>query len=237
MAQIGGDVARTRWLWRTGVPGPVAGASVLVDITVNLVAQVLFTLIGAATLATLHRRSPLLATIALTAGAGGVAVIALYGAQRLGLLRLFAAVAGRFPAASRRARLARAVADLHDHAGALYAMPAVLLAATAWHLLGWLLRTGESWLALGLMGTGVGLPEALVLESLSGLVRSAAFAIPGGLGVQEGALVLIGAQLGLAPEAAVALGLVKRVLELIVCCPGIVTWWYLERGAIARRGG
>jgi hypothetical protein len=101
--------------------------------------------------------------------------------------------------------------------------------------LGWLLRTGESWLALRFMGSGIGLPEALVIESLTGLVRSAAFAIPGGLGAQEGALVLVGAQLGLAPGTAVALGLVKRVQELVVCAPGLVAWWYSEKGAASRR--
>jgi putative membrane protein len=235
VAQIGGDVARTRWLWRSGVPGPVAGATVLVDVTANLVAQILFTIIGAIALAMLDRNNPLLGIIAATAAIGGTAVLAFYGAQRLGLLRLFATASDRFAVGGRAARFARALAELHDHAGTLYGAPWLVIGATAWHLLGWLLRTGESWLALRFMGSAIGLPEALVIESLTGLVRSAAFAIPGGLGAQEGAIVLIGAQLGLAPGTAVALGLVKRVQELVVCAPGLAAWWYSEKGAAARR--
>jgi glycosyltransferase 2 family protein len=45
-------------------------------------------------------------------------------------------------------------------------------------------------------GRAVGLTEAVVIESLIQAVSSAAFFVPGGLGVQEGGFVLIGGALG-----------------------------------------
>ena len=68
-------------------------------------------------------------------------------------------------------------------------------------------------------------------------MRTAAFAIPGGLGAQETAILLIGSHLGLSPGTAIALALVKRVQEFIVCAPGLIAWWYSERSAGARRPG
>jgi hypothetical protein len=46
----------------------------------------------------------------------------------------------------------------------------------------------------------------------------------GALGVQEGGLILLGAVVGLAPEVALALSLVKRIRELLVGLPGLLVW-------------
>ncbi|MFO1059099.1 MAG: lysylphosphatidylglycerol synthase domain-containing protein [Dongiaceae bacterium] len=235
VAQVGGDVARTRWLWQAGVPGPVAGASVVVDVTSNLLAQVLYAALGVAMLAALDRGNPVLAAVAAATALAGMVVLALYAAQRLGLGRRLQA--GRLARGGRTAAALRALAALEGEAGALYGERRALLRATLWHLLGWLLRTGETWLALRFMGVAAGLPAALVVESLSGLVRSAAFALPGGLGAQEAAILLVGTQLGLTAETAVALALVKRVQEFVVSAPGLVAWWVGERRmALGRRG-
>ncbi len=48
--------------------------------------------------------------------------------------------------------------------------------------------------------------------------------MPGGLGIQEGGLVLIGSQLGLTPELALALSLAKRARELLVGVPCLIVW-------------
>ena len=57
--------------------------------------------------------------------------------------------------------------------------------------------------------------------------------VPGGIGVQEGALVAVGAAFGVASLAALALGIVKRGRELLVGAPAIVAWWIAERHSIA----
>ncbi len=79
------------------------------------------------------------------------------------------------------------------------------------------------------MGSPVTIQEALVLESLSTAFRSAAFAIPGGLGVQDGGILFIGVMIGLSPEKALALALAKRFREIVVGVPGLI-WWFVVEG-------
>jgi len=51
VAQIGGEFAKTRWVMRNskqrnGIPGAAAGSSVVVEVTISLLTQIIFTLIG-----------------------------------------------------------------------------------------------------------------------------------------------------------------------------------------------
>ena len=66
------------------------------------------------------------------------------------------------------------------------------------------------WLALKLAGEGLPFGAVLVIESLLYAARTAAFAVPHAVGVQEGAYLLLGAGFGLTPEMSLALSLLKR---------------------------
>jgi hypothetical protein len=59
-------------------------------------------------------------------------------------------------------------------------------------------------------------------------VRSAAFAVPGALGVQEGGLIALCAVFGIPAQSALALSLIKRVADLAVGAPGLLVWQALE---------
>src|SRR5262249_4259459 len=48
--QVGGNIVKASLLARTGVGGPVAGATVVVDVTLVMLTQVLFTVVGLALL-------------------------------------------------------------------------------------------------------------------------------------------------------------------------------------------
>ena len=103
-----------------------------------------------------------------------------------------------------------------------------LLRASALHLSAWALGTGETWLALTAMGHPPGLAEAIVIESLGMAARSAGFAVPGGLGVQEGGFILVCGLFGLDADTAIALSMVKRARELLIGVPGLVAWQWSE---------
>jgi putative membrane protein len=107
--------------------------------------------------------------------------------------------------------------------------------ACAWRFAYWLLGTGEVWLAMRLLGHPIEPGEAIILESLGVAVRAAAFAVPGALGVQEGAFILLGASLGIGSETALALSLVKRVRELALGLPGLLVWQLGEGHRLLRR--
>src|SRR5205807_652323 len=80
----------------------------------------------------------------------------------------------------------------------------------------------------------LGFVDCFILESLGQAARSAAFIIPGGLGAQEGAFLLIGGALGVPPDFALALSLVKRASQLLFGIPMLAAWPFLERHRLVR---
>jgi len=94
--------------------------------------------------------------------------------------------------------------------------------------------TAEIWIALSRMGARPNIGEAVVLESLGQAVRSAGFAVPGALGIQEGGFILLGSLFGLSAASAVALSLVKRLPDLAIGLPGLFAWQGLEMALLRR---
>jgi len=60
-------------------------------------------------------------------------------------------------------------------------------------------------------------------------ISSAAFAVPGALGVQEAGFLAIGAAFGIDAPTALALAAARRVRDVIVFFPGLLAWQFLER--------
>ena len=236
-AQIGGDLARVRLLALGGAKGAEAGASVVVDKTVQAVVQVAFSLLGLTLLVIL------IGSHDLVLWGGGfllllsVSLAVFYRLQR-------AAPAGRAMGIVARLlpRTSLGKALLHGQAfdqalEAVYRRPGALALSLLWRLAERFAKAGEVWIALWLLGHPVSFAEAVVLESLTQAARAAAFAVPAGLGVQEGALVLVGGALGLSPDVTLALSLAKRFRELAVGLPGLVAWQRRERRPAGRSGG
>jgi putative membrane protein len=227
VANVGGEIVGARLLTFWRVPGGIATASVLADLLLQASAQAVFALLGGALLMKLIGIWP--AGVEL---AGGLSLAALalggfYAVQRYGgaqlLDRALAAVAARWPSAGPAADL-----RLHEGLEAIWRSPRRVVATTAMHMAGWLIGTLEVLIALSLMGHPVSIKEALIIESLTNAIRGAAFAVPGGFGVQEGGLVLLGHLMGIAPETALALSLVKRVPDIALGLPGLLAWHWLE---------
>jgi hypothetical protein len=96
------------------------------------------------------------------------------------------------------------------------------------HLAAWLLTAVEAWVALRLMGASVAFAVVLALESLLYAARSLAFLIPSAVGIQEGAYVVIGAALGLTPDLALSLSVMKRGRDLVLGIPALLSWQIAE---------
>ncbi len=222
--QIGGNVVKARFLARHGVPAAVAGASVVVDVTLLVGSMVVFALVGLGLLAVRLDA----ASLALPAALGVAIMAALVGGFWLLQHRgLFATLAGTLRRMTRGPAWAGLVADAGGLDAAivrLYQRRSAIVAAGTWHLFSWVLGAGEVWLALRLLGHPVDVLTAVLLESLGQAVRAAAFAVPGALGVQEGAFVVLGSALALPADAALALSLTKRVRELLLGVPGLLAW-------------
>jgi putative membrane protein len=183
---------------------------VVVDLTAGLVTQVLFILLGI--MLYLGRGQ---------AGAGwllhlaGLALfcallLAFWMAQRRGLFLGLARILERATRGRAWRSLIGSAAALDREIVARYADRARLSRCACWRFLGWLWGSVEIWLAFWLLGHPVGLIEAVLLESLGQALRSAGFALPGGLGAQEGGIVAGALALGIAPDLALAVALLKR---------------------------
>lgn len=228
VAQIGGELTRARLLVGRHFPLDRALASVVSDKTLQVFTQALYTLAGLLLFAS--QRSE----VSLGAGAfGGVAVMgaaafAFYRLQQAGLFGRASKLAARFFKDNPNLDLAANAAVIDAAVRATYNRRSRLLQALLWRVAFRLVLAGESWLALWVLGFPVSPIEALILESLGQGVRSAAFVIPGGLGAQEGGLIVVGTALGLPAEIALALSLCKRFRELSVGGPAILAWQFEE---------
>ncbi len=227
MTQIGGEFIGARLLSLRGLGGGLAGASVVVDLSVETLAQLVFTLLGLTILVISGQSAE--ATYWAVAGAivMGPALVGFLLAQHYGLFRILERLCGAIAARSKLFQ-ADATTGLHDEIQKLYNNPGRLLRAINLHLLSWLTGTFEVWVILWSVGAPVSLAQALIIESLGQAIRSAAFIIPGGYGVQEGGYILIGTWLGLPPGIGLVVSVLKRVREIILGLPGLLDWQILE---------
>ncbi len=227
VAQIGGELFGARVLSIRGLRGGDATASVVVDLTVEIFAQFLFVLLGLALVLNQEDNTGVIEWIIIGTMIAAPVLLAFLAAQRYGL---FLGVERFLLWLTTRWSLlyVSAVEGLHDGIQRFYRNPRGLLLACSMHLLAWLTGTFEVWLILYFIGDPVTLRQALVLESLGHAIRSAAFVVPGGIGVQEGAYVLLAMTYGIPPQQGLALSLIKRAREIILGLPGLVIWSALE---------
>jgi glycosyltransferase 2 family protein len=98
-----------------------------------------------------------------------------------------------------------------------------------WQFAGWMAGALGIWVAAQAIGAPVGAGDALATEAMVQAVASAAFLMPGALGVQEAGFLGLGMLLGLDAEAAAALAVARRLRDLLVFLPGLVVWARAER--------
>lgn len=228
VAQVGGDVIGGRLLVFWGVSGGLAGASIIVDLLIQLATQLVFTALGLVILALSGADAQLINCVATGLGISALALFGFYLAQRSDLVRIAESalihLAKRWPAIA-----LCGVPAIHKDLQAIHHRPRALFASFVLHQAAWFIGGAEIWVALRCMGLSRGWGESLVLESLGQAVRSADFAIPGVMGVQEGGFLILGAFYGIAPEIALALSLVKRVPDLVLGVPGLFLWHLQEK--------
>ncbi len=225
-SHLGGFVVGARAAIERGLSPTTAFSTTVVDVTTELIAQLGFTAVGIGVLAvrlgahSTHNALVGSAVVGLVlTGVGAVAFIAL---QRRGgdfIERLI----GRFiPGAATETA---AVVDAID---AIYHSPARIAGAIVVHLFAWVASAVGVWVALRAAGIDVDLTGLLAIESLVGAVRSAAFFVPGGIGVQEATYVVLGRLFGLGPELFLAVSLLKRARDLTIGIPALLAWQGLE---------
>jgi putative membrane protein len=223
LAQVGGEFVVARLLQRRGIPLAQAIGGTVADLMMEMATQVLFTLLGVVLLVHLSGHSDVSEMVTRGLLLAALVVAAAFAALWLGLAAVIERVVvglGRslgWPATAR-------IGGLHDALVGSYRSPGRVTLAALWHLVSWLLGGVEVCLVLHFFGVDIGIGPGMIIESLGQAAKAVGFAVPGAVGVQEGGYVVVCRMLGISPEIAIALSLVKRLREVVLGIPGLALW-------------
>jgi len=236
VARIGGEIASARLLIERGSRPPLAVASLVVDMTLALASQFCFAMLGLALLARVGGGSTLQQQIGLGLLAALPILAALALVQRFGFFALLATIV-RGVFGDRFQGLVGGAAPLDRAVRRLYRRRRAILACFAWQFVAWVVGAGEIALALEFLGAPRSLADAVMIEALIQVLSSAAFVVPAALGVQEGGFLVLGGLIGLTPDVALALALMRRARDVVIFVPALA-WWQLSLGRrLLRRPG
>jgi putative membrane protein len=224
-SQVGGLIVGGRTLTRIGLPAPRTYAAMVVDLTTEMASQAAITLFGVAALASIlmndgrHAVGP-----AAWIGVGvSIAMTAAFVLLQRPLLKMADGLARKMlpdaPIAFDR---------LHEELRSIYANKGAVALSFLLNLAGWLYAGVLASMVLYLIGDPIAFWRIVALESLIFALRSAAFVIPGAIGVQEAGYALLGPLIGLGPEEAVALSLIKRARDVTIGLPALLIWQALD---------
>ena len=211
----------------------MAFASTIVDVTMEMIAQIAFIIIG---LIAAHHSSAgrgfahspwwttVIGILVAVLAAGAFFIV-----QRQGFSFL-EKMAERFlpAAAARAAAVDQAIASCMARRAA-WARPSLI------HFLGWLSSAFGTWLALRLIGSPISFAAAIAIEALLCAARSAAVFVPGAIGIQEAGYAVMMPLFGLPPDVGIAVSLLKRAREIAVGAPVLLSWQIAE-GALCGQG-
>jgi len=241
-ASVGGELVGIRLARLRHSDTAAVAASIVTEVMVTMFAFYFFTVMGVlallATSRTVHGWGIVAGLLLSLAGPLAFALVLRHGALFTRLSNLARRILGD--------RLMDAIgsgARLDAYVQALLRRPRVLAATLAWQVTGLVLSTSEVWLALRLFGHPATFWQALFIEALTQAARQIAFFVPAGLGVQEAVVVLLAELLGIGPQVALALALVKRAREVLFGVPALLSWQWLElrrwrkNGSGPRTGG
>lgn len=227
-SQVGGMVIAARAITLRHVSAPLAFASTIVDVTVEMIAQIAFVLAGLAILVLVVPRSPasgtLVETLAIGLGAAALGVVLFIILQQRSFAVFELWAARLLPrAAARAGAVHRKLAEIH-------ASPLRLGISAAIHMASWIATALWAWIAIKLIGRHLAFPSVLAIEAILYAIRSVIFVVPGAIGVQEAAYAVLGPIFGLSAPVALAISLLKRARDIALGVPVLVAWQAAEGG-------
>ena len=216
VARIGGEVASARLMIERRIGPATAVASIVVDSTIGIVTQFLVTIAALAVLAFQVQDKAIVARIGLGAALAIPIIALLLLVQRIGFFELLRRAREFLLGDSDWELLTGNPMRIDRAVRLLYRRRSRVVSCCIYQTAGWVAGSGEIYFFLLFLGHPVSLADAFVLEALAQALASAAFVVPGALGVQEG-FMLFGQLLGLGPDTALALALARRVRDLHTC--------------------
>ena len=103
----------------------------------------------------------------------------------------------------------------------------LLLSAITLRLIGWIAGAFEIYIFLWIIGVDAKVTDVIIIESVTAIIRSAAFFIPSAIGVQELAFVIVGELVGYSGIVSFSIAMGRRLREIMVGIPAIITWIFI----------
>jgi putative membrane protein len=233
-SQVGGMILGVRAASVLGTPPRLAVASMIVDVTTELLGQLAYIVVGVVIFSARAAGIPLAHSLEHTfligvslVALGGLLLLAL---QRRGLGWLSEKLASRMLPAS--AAYTRALATGLSE---IYRTPLRVSLSMTLHFCGWIGGAVGTWIAFRLIHVRVDVASVIAIDSMVYALRSIAFFVPNALGVQEAAYALFAPMVGVGKEYALAVSLIKRARDIAIGIPILLVWQVVEsRRALAR---
>ena len=231
LAGMGGEVVKAVLLKKYyGIAYGDGVASLILAKTINVLALILFLAIGFWFVLGSPDLSPNYKSVAgagLGALAVGVGLFFLF--QRAKMVSLIGEYFSRHALIAWAAAALRHVEAVEDKLVAFYsALRGRFFCALIFALLNWILGVVEIYYIMKFIGYPISLVDAWIIEAVAQLVRAGTFFIPASIGVQEGAILTIGAALTGSPTAGFAAAIIRRVREVIWIAWGIIVFYALK---------
>jgi len=223
VARIGGEFIAVRVMTKHGVRKGPAIAATVVETTMSVLAVFLFNVIGIGMFAYHVGADSLVLKFAAGLLFSLPVIAALVVVQKFGFFGLLTRVFNLL-LRDKWKKLAGNAAQLDHAVHTMYRRGGRVLFCGFWQFMSWTMGAGEIWCALYFLQHELPISQAVMIEALIQASASAAFAVPGAIGVQEAGIVLFGHMLGLTPDVAAALAVVRRCRDLILYVPGLLAW-------------
>lgn len=223
VARIGGEIVSTRVMIKHGMRKSAAIGSTIVELTLSITAVFLVILTGILLLSLRIDDQHLGWKLTVSLLAIMPMLMTVIVLQRYGFFGLCDKIFSLL-LRDKWKKFAGNIGQLDRAIHTIYRRRKKVAYCFFWQIVSWSCAAGEVWLGLYFLGHSISLLDSFILEAMIQGTATAAFAIPGALGVQEAGFLFFGGLLGVPPDIAVALAVIRRCRDLILFLPGLVVW-------------
>ena len=206
-------------------------ASLILAKTINMIALIIFLAIS---FIYMMQSEAFSGSVKFIAGAGfailTVATLLFFLVQRLSLTSLTGSWLHKTRFASRLETVLHHIHDMDERLIDFYTRFRGRLALALFlAFANWMLGVAEIYYAMIFLGHPVSWGDAWIIEGVTQLIRSGTFFIPLSIGAQEGAFVMVCTAITGLPTLGLAVGIVRRIREVIWIGWGFVLSWVYTR--------
>jgi uncharacterized protein (TIRG00374 family) len=236
-ATVGGEVVKTMLL-RAHLRSSVTAASLIAARMSYALGQAILVFLGlSAVLGRTWHNPDLVIAIVTTFLATVAGVLGFVWLQRRGIFSAVATTIRRLGIASATAdRLHTGGTALDTHLASFYRdRRRAFAGSVGWHVAGQLVGLFQLAFILSALGTPTPLKTCLAIEAFALVLDSAAFLVPGRIGVQEAGRVLVFTTFGFDAATGLAVAVIVRMNQLAVAAIGLAAFAALSVGSRAAR--